>query len=86
MKNDTAPEELAEWHRRYQELSPEERLKRGFSLMEAGRAMAEYAVRKRFPGASEEDFKRELIRWLYGDEAAAMVSRLDYPEVKTALS
>jgi len=44
------------------------------------------AVRKRFPGASEEDFKRELIRWLYGDEAAAMVSRLDYPEVKTALS
>ena len=54
--------------------------------MEAGRAMAEYAVRKRFPGASEEDFKRELIRWLYGDEAAAMVSRLDYPEVKTALS
>lgn len=80
MKSDTSPEALAEWHRRYLELTPEERLKRGFTLMEAGRAMAEHAVRKRFPEVSEEDFKRELVRWLYGDSAAAMVSRSGIPE------
>ena len=71
MKNDTSPEVLAEWHRRYQELTPEERLMRGFSLMEAGHAMAELDVRKRFPGVSEQQFKRELIRWLYGDSGVA---------------
>jgi hypothetical protein len=79
MKNDTSPEVLAEWHRRYQELSPEERLKRGFSLMEAGRAMAELAVRKRLPGASEQQFKRELVRWLYGDSGVATFDGSDIP-------
>lgn len=74
MKSDTPPEVMEEWNRLYQQLSPEERLKRGFALAEMGRAMAELAVRERYPNASEQEFKKELVRWLYGDKMAEMLN------------
>jgi hypothetical protein len=73
MKTDTPPKVLEEWNRLYQELSAEERLKRGFALIQTARTMAENSLRKRYPNLSEHEFKKELVRWLYGDKMAALV-------------
>jgi hypothetical protein len=71
--NDTTPQIAQEMIDRFRAMSPQERLERGASLMNAGWEFAEIFVRKRFPEINELEFKRELVRYFYGDAMAAMI-------------
>ena len=71
--HDTSVDVLLEWNRRFQESTLKERLERSFTLMNAARAFAEATVRKRFPNLQGIEFKRELVRYLYGDKCAEMI-------------
>lgn len=74
MKSDTSTKVSEEWQRRYQELTPEERLRRGFDLSETARALAEIGFRRRYPQLSDKDFGKEFARWLYGESIATLFS------------
>ncbi len=54
-------------------MTPAVRLAHGVMLLRTGHRFAEMAVKKRFPELSGLEFKRELVRYLYGDKCAAMV-------------
>lgn len=70
---DTSPDIEQEMIRRFRAMTREERMERGAALMRAGWFFAELAVRRRFPDLSEVEFRRELVRYLYGDKCAKMV-------------
>ena len=64
---------MNEWHRLFQQLSPEERLGRGFDLSEFARVLAEIGLRRRHPHLSDDEFRREFVRWLYGESVAELI-------------
>ena len=70
---DTHPIIEKEILRRFRAMTPAVRLAHGVMLLRTGHRFAEMAVKKRFPDLSGLEFKRELVRYLYGDKCAAMV-------------
>lgn len=71
---DTDPRQIAEYHRLLRALTPEQRLRAACTATQRMRAMAEAGIRARNPGASEATVRLELIRLLYGPEAARRLS------------
>lgn len=50
----------------FRALSPNERLQRGFGLVEMGWKMAEVAVKRDHPHLSGRDLQLAVFRWMYG--------------------
>jgi hypothetical protein len=64
--NDTSPAIEEELQRRFNAMTPEERLLRGVALIEAGWEIARYVVQQRFRPTTEAEARRYLAKWIYG--------------------
>lgn len=63
--NDTSPEIDEKLCEMFQKLSPEQRMKNGIELMQAGWKFAEIAVRRRNPNLSGKELQVAVFRWIY---------------------
>jgi hypothetical protein len=67
-KSDTLPAAEREYWRRIREMTPEQRLRKVFDMIAAGRAMTDAAVRRQHPDADERTVKRLVFeRWYRRD-------------------
>jgi hypothetical protein len=71
MTADTDPRSLARYRERLRALGPAGRLEIAAGLSRGVRDLAEAGVRRRHPGASEEEIRCRLAALLYGREVAA---------------
>jgi len=70
MVRDTSPEAERVYYRRLAELTPAQRVQIGLELTGAADDMLRAAIARRFPGASDEEFRYQLVRARYGRELA----------------
>jgi hypothetical protein len=71
MDRDTAPELLASYAERLRAIGPAGRLAIAAGLTSGVRSLAEAGIRRRHPGAGEDEVRCRLAALLYGRDVAA---------------
>jgi hypothetical protein len=82
MPGDTAPETLARYRERLRALRPAERLEIAVGLSQGVRSLAESGLRRRHPGAGEDELRCRLAALLYGRAAAERLFGRVPPDVR----
>ena len=70
LDQDTSPEQKRRYYELLRHLTPAQRLHAMSAATRRMRMMAEAGIRRRHPGASDKQVRFELVRLLYGEEAA----------------
>lgn len=73
--SDTSADAVAVHLQCIRAMTPQERLRKGCALTNRGRRLAKEAIRRRHPGATEDEVRFHFLAIAYGDAVAEDVRR-----------